>query len=331
MEPSLPALPFQALATGALPPLGAYGGLPSQVDLRGTEPRLARRLLSHKRWYYTLLTGPDLLCAAAIIDLGYICKGFAFLCTPAGVQVQRSTLGAPRLSAHVGGALQRGAEAWFRGPGLQLRFSCPGTDDDYQLHVRGAEVEVNASLRGAGAPQPLSALCRPPGGGLNFTAKRALMPVTGRCQLRDRSLTLDGALGGFDYTQGFPPRHTTWRWAFLQGQTRAGLPVALNLVEGFNGAAECVLWVDGRPWPLDEGVIGHEADLSRPWTVRSRCGAVDLRFAPWGLHQERDNLLLVRARFAQVAGAFSGTVRAGGQEHALDRCLGVVEDQDMLW
>jgi hypothetical protein len=49
------------------------------------------------------------------------------------------------------------------------------------------------------------------------------------------------------------------------------------------------------------------------------------------VHEQRTNLLLVRSRFLQPAGAFHGTVRIGDRDVELDGVPGVVEDQDVLW
>ncbi|MBK8256562.1 MAG: hypothetical protein IPK82_28315 [Polyangiaceae bacterium] len=40
---------------------------------------------------------------------------------------------------------------------------------------------------------------------------------------------------------------------------------------------------------------------------------------------------LVKTRFVQPVGAFSGVVTAGGKVHRVNRILGVVENQDATW
>jgi hypothetical protein len=49
------------------------------------------------------------------------------------------------------------------------------------------------------------------------------------------------------------------------------------------------------------------------------------------MHSHRTNLGLVKSRFVQPAGAFSGSVRVAGRELELKDVLGVTEDQDSLW
>ncbi len=111
-----------------------------------------------------------------------------------------------------------------------------------------------------------------------------------------------------------------------------GAPIGLNLVEGFVGAPECALFVGDQTLPLGEGRFEYDArrPLS-PWRVRTECGAVELAFAPGAMHAERRDLGLVRARFVQPVGAFTGTIAAGGRTYELRDVLGVVEDQDVRW
>ncbi|MEZ4307055.1 MAG: DUF2804 family protein [Polyangiaceae bacterium] len=62
-----------------------------------------------------------------------------------------------------------------------------------------------------------------------------------------------------------------------------------------------------------------EARFLRPrpppqdWHIRTTCGSVDLRFEPGDIHAEHQNLGLVKTTFVQPAGAYTGTITAGGK------------------
>jgi hypothetical protein len=145
--------------------------------------------------------------------------------------------------------------------------------------------------------------------------------------------SLDGGLGGVDFTLGFLARRTAWRWAFALGRTRSAERVALNLVQGFVGPAECAVWVNGELYGVSGGVIDYdEKSPLAPWHVRTAEGELDLRFEPGALHAEDHDFKVVASRFIQPAGSFSGTVCFPGREPLeLDRVLGVVEDQSVVW
>ena len=150
--------------------------------------------------------------------------------------------------------------------------------------------------------------------------------------MRGQRRPLLGAVGAYDYTHGLLARRTMWRWAFALGRAKTGERVAFNLVQGFVGEPECAAWVDGELFPLTEGRFAF--DRERPlaeWRVSTADGAVDLKFAPAGMHSEDKNLGLIASKFVQPGGVYSGTRRVGGKTLVLERVLGVTEDQDVLW
>ena len=206
--------------------------------------------------------------------------------------------------------------------------------DDPALVVRATmrDLTLRLELDERAAPPPMTAIAPVEGGIVNLTEKRALMPVRGSLLARGRRFSLDGAQGGLDFTHGLLARETAWNWAFMMGRTKAGERIGLNLVQGFVGEPECVLFVGDELVPLAEGRFEYEREAThRPWRVRTADGAVDLTFTPGATHREEQNLGLVSSRFLQPVGAFSGVIRAGGETHEIEHALGVVEDQRVRW
>ena len=204
----------------------------------------------------------------------------------------------------------------------------------YSVRVKMRGIELHAELDTTGAPPAITAIARVGDDDrlVNTTQKRALLAVRGELNVGGWRRSLTGALAGFDYTHGLLARRTMWRWAFGLGRAKSGERVAFNLVQGFVGEPECAAWVEGEIYPLREGRFAF--DRGRPlseWRVSTADGAVDLRFKPGGMHAEHKNLGLVASRFVQPTGLYSGTLRVGGRELALDGVLGVTEDQDVLW
>jgi hypothetical protein len=116
-----------------------------------------------------------------------------------------------------------------------------------------------------------------------------------------------------DDTAAYYPRHTRWRWSAGVGADTQGRGVAWNLVEGVNDpptGSERTVWVDGQP---------REVDMQ----------AFDgLRFHAEATRERHDNLLLVRSRYRQPFGTFSGRL-PGGIE--LAEGYGVTEEHDAWW
>lgn len=336
--PPLPPTPAAVLDEAGRPRCGRYAGPISRVDLsrRAGRSRLLDGL-RHKRWFYVLLTTERHMVAAAIVDLGYAANGFVYAASvDGGLLAQRASLTAPAL-VRVGEHPEAGCDARFLSPRLRIELRRPPGATAYRLQVESREISVDAVLETEGAPPPLVAICDlaalGPGGGVNVTEKRALLRSAGVLRVGKQTLPLDDALGGMDYTQGLLPRHTAWYWAFLLGRARDGAAVAVNLVSGWNGEAECGAWVDGALYPLAEAHIHGDRDNPLvPWRVQSRDGRLDLSLQPLGLFEQRQNLLVVRSRFLQPLGRYRGTLalprRAPLQ---IDSALGVAEDQDVLW
>jgi hypothetical protein len=116
-----------------------------------------------------------------------------------------------------------------------------------------------------------------------------------------------------DDTAAYYPRHTSWRWSAGVGSDAYGRAIAWNLVEGVNDpptGSERTVWVDGQP--REVGADAFEG----------------LRFHPEAVRERRDNLLLVRSRYRQPFGTFSG-VLPGGIE--LTQGYGVTEEHDAWW
>jgi hypothetical protein len=326
----LPPTPSDLFDEAGRPRLGRYQGSLHQVDLSGRQHRRLTDPLRHKRWLYFLIVAPEHLCAAAIVDAGYAGNAFAFVASRTGLLARASALAPPRVGVRVGDLPEEGCDAWFRSVGLSISVSRPPGASAYRLRADSRDLGLDIVLDSERAPPAITAVSQP-GGGISVTEKRVLLSAAGTARVGRETVPIDDALGGLDYTQGLLPRHTVWRWAFLLGQARGGTRVGLNLVQGFTGAPECALWLGDELHPLDEGRFTLAGALS-PWRIATACGAVDLTFTPCGLHEEHRNLLLVRSRFLQPMGSYSGRVRLPGRpELVLDGVLGVAEDQDVLW
>jgi Protein of unknown function (DUF2804) len=327
--------PARGSFRGGLPPSVDLGALavPSLPILGGSLFRVAHE----KRWVYAAISAGDVFLGAAIIKLGYASSAFVFAFDRAsGRMLADVSLLGPSFFAKVNGSPREGASARFSSPLPRASLSwrrAPG-EGAFSLAVRAGEVSLDARFAVEGAPPPIGVIADLGAAGLvNTTEKGALLAVTGAATIGGRRISLDGGLGGYDYTHGYLARHTAWQWAFLLGRAESGERVGLNLVQGFVGEPECALWIDGALYPLAEGRFTFDAKRpGEPWQVRTADESVDLRFEPGGIHQEHKDLGVVTSRFIQPVGCFSGSIRVPGRAPlVLARALGVVEDQDVLW
>jgi hypothetical protein len=123
-----------------------------------------------------------------------------------------------------------------------------------------------------------------------------------------------------DDTAAYYERHTRWRWSAGVGRAADGRTLAWNLVAGVNDpdeASERTLWIDGDPREL--APCRFAEDLSR---------VDELEFAAEAVRASDENLLLVRSRYRQPFGTFSGRFPEGVE---LAEGYGVMEDHDVWW
>lgn len=184
-------------------------------------------------------------------------------------------------------------------------------------HLAVEEASVFVDLGLAEGPG-VEAVC-PAGRAFAWTRKQAGVPVSGTVRLGGQVLTV-AARAVIDDTAGFYPRHTSWCWSAGVGSSDAGRAVAWNLVAGVNDpptSSERTVWVDGTP--REVGPCRFDEEL----------GAVDgLRFSAEAMRSRSDNLLLVRSRYRQPFGTFSGQLPGG---IALADGYGVMEEHDVWW
>lgn len=317
-----------------LPLLGSFAGPLPPVDYALLRKSRSFRIAHEKAWYYAAIASPEVFIGVAILRFGYVASTFAFLFerSPSGgpsghFLVDRSMLAPPFAARYAG---DDGIALRWLGQVARFERSPGAASFDLEVDIPGFRVQ--ARMSGALQPTPISAVAALGDGLVHATEKRALLPVNGEATVAGKRFSLDGAFGGFDRSHGYLPRRTVWRWAFAMGRTETGEAIAFNLVDGFVGEAECVVWLDGKVFPVGEARFTYDPDRAlRPWRVTTTCGALDLVFDPGDIHAEHQDLGLVKTRFLQPVGAYSGKITVAGRTVTIAGVLGVAEDQDATW
>lgn len=336
----LPAAPQEPIDETGAPRIGAYAGSMDRVvldaligdGLRGHW----RRKTQLKRWQYVMLTSREVVLAFAMVDLSYASNAFCFAVDRGQRRLvfDRSFLDPLGRAARVGERPGVGASSDFSAGPARFHFERVGGK-----YLGTARIDPSFSLdftldTQAAAP-PVSLVVPVQGGILNCTQKWSGLPVQGSLVIGDRRYDLDGGYGGLDFTTGLLARETVWRWAFGAGVTTDGQPVGFNLGEGVNSAipGENAIWLGQTPAYLPDVVFTFDRGQPlAPWRIKSDDGSVDLTFTGHGMHREARNLIVAKSRFAQVAGEFSGRLRAAdGRSVAVVGLPGVVEDQFVRW
>jgi hypothetical protein len=160
----------------------------------------------------------------------------------------------------------------------------------------------------------------PSADGYAWTRKQGGVIAGGTLTLRGDPPRSFAGRAVIDDTAGYYERHTRWRWSAGVGSAVDGRSLAWNLVDGVNDPphdSERTAWIDGVPEEV--GPVRFADDLS---TVG------DLSFHEEAVREHSENRLLVRSRYRQPFGTFSGSLPGGV---TLAEGYGVMEDHDVWW
>ncbi len=338
-NPSLPAAPLDAIAPSGEPRFGAYAGSLERVGLTRAAPASrVRGALARKRWTFLFAASEEAMIAAAVVEAGWFAAGFAWVLDRSlgALAVDLSAAGLPGLNARVDERPGVGARARFSGVGL--RIDVERLDDRYALSLVARNgITADVLLDARGAPDPFVLVTPVAGPGVRVTQKSGALAASGSVRIGGRTLRFEGGMGGVDATHGYLARETAWRWAFGTGRMAGGEPVAFNLAEGFAGVpagdpGENALFGARATVRLPPVAFSWDRDYPlAPWRVRSADGRVDLAFAPVAVHREVKNLGVLRSRFSQVAGTFTGRLPGPAGSVEVAGLPGVVEDHWARW
>jgi hypothetical protein len=185
-----------------------------------------------------------------------------------------------------------------------------------RVRDRGVAVDLAFDER-AGTPITVTS-------GPIWTRKR-IIAVSGSVVAGGRERTVS-ARGIVDDSAGRHPRETAWSWSAGVGTGAGGEALAWNLVDGVHDGehgSERAIWIDGVPYEPPPVTFGTGLG-----EVRSADGGLALRCAHEAVRRRDDNLILVRSRYEQPFGTFTGVLPGG---IVLAEGLGVMERHDARW
>ncbi len=336
--PALPAAPPAPTDAHGAPLFGAYEGTMRTLSWRGLRSPFRRgpvwRRLHEKRWHYASVQTDEVILALALFHSGYARSVFAYLFDRQrrAMLFDRTTTLPPSPRVRIGHDPATGPRATFGGRRHVLASIArdrPGGPVRLEMSWRGLEVQAELDTD---ASVPLTVVCPIEDGTAHVTQKSNVLPASGRARVGKRVVDLRG-WGGLDFSSGFLARRTQWRWAWGAGSSERHGPVGFNLSQGFLGAEENVVWVDGRPWRCGPAQFLYTRRGGQaPWRILAGDGALDLEFRPDGARAADVDYGLVRSRYVQPVGAFHGSVRLpDGRVIVLAGIPGVTEDHEATW
>jgi hypothetical protein len=296
-----------------------------------------------KEWSHFALVADELMLTVAVVDAKYLQLAWCQLVdrrTGHRFEERRQT---PFLSARVSVDLWND-RSFARARGFSLEL-----DDLLEEGHHRIRAEVQA---GAGHPalsadvraeHPLETN-RPLIVALPLSKRRimyshkSVLEASGSIRIGEESIRLDPSrtFAILDFHKAQYPHHTWWRWATFAARDGEGRLIGLNathnVVDDDARYNENGFWCDGTLHPL--GPFRFRVDptrLDEPWEISSLDDRARLQFRLQGRRHEDLNLGLVRSKFSQCYGTFSGVVHTDGGVHRIEDAFGLAEVHDSLW
>ncbi len=275
-----------------------------------------------KRWRYVGVYTSELMLCVGDARIGPLPQRWWAVAFPDGRLRERTTIG--RGGVRIDGSQVRVDARGVRIDGSQVRVDARGVRiDGSQVRVDARGVRIELELQEGPGVETASPIGERDA--YIWTSKQAGVPVRGTVAVDGVELSLDGEDAFIDDSAGYHARHTAWKWSAGLGRTADGRRVGWNLVTGIHdaaGASERSLWIDGEPREI--GPVTFSDDLSG---VAFGDGCA-LGFSEWSAREANTNALLVRSRYRQPFGTFTGSLPGGLQ---LAEGFGVMEDHDVWW
>lgn len=300
-------------------PFGLYSGPVMDMSTRAWS---SVRRSQRKVWMYAGAFNSQYYTGFAIADAGIAATAFAYFYDAENHRFaeEKVTLpfGFPR-------AFDPDLNSAWRLKGFAINRSgnkiiCTYSGRKLKLEMQLTEVRAGASTIAPAGFRPF-----------HHTYKNLLMPVQVKASLEGRNISFEGKIGSIDFSKGYPPRHTFWNWASLNGITEGGLALGINLVADFNNGIENALWVNDQIVPLSQALFSYKRPAEKSkWQITTTDGRLEMEFFPNGQRSEHINALLMQSRFVQPFGSFKGTINLDGAKLPFT-AYGVVEEHQALW
>jgi hypothetical protein len=327
---NLPAAPRILVGNDGQPCFGRYRGVTGAYGWDALAAPFQRsailRRLRHKRWHFVALATDELFCGLAVIDIGWGKSAFAYAFdrTRREIIASFSPIGLPGTSAEVGSHACAPCRFHLRGTHIDLE---PHGQGGYNLRLQSGSFRIEATYHGK-TPR-LLAVGPVTGGSVHATQKSTALPLKGFAEAGGKRYVLDGGYASFDYSNGLLGRSSDWRW--VSAHTRG---LGINLQDGYFGASENAVWLDGVIVPLAAARFEVEGSGAlAPWRVRTDDELVDLRFTPEGVRRDDKQLVVASSRLIQQVGTFEGWIKPapGAAPRKVERLTGLTEDYHARW
>ncbi len=291
------------------------------------------KIFKIKRWQYIGLTAPEFVFGSAIVSTGYLGNVFLYFYRRKSKELFELSFIKPFAGGIIfEGSAEEGIISFESGNNLLKYEIKPGS---ILLTLRHKD-RFAADLRFKRIPEPLSVVVRESLNGFNYTNKEAGMETEGEILLNGEKFPVrpEDSFGVLDYTVGQLARETFWNWASGGGILENGKRFGFNLSAGVNetGITENVFWIEGKMHKLETIKFDYsDLNIMNEWRITSNDNNLNLIFSPEGLRKADINAILIKSKFFQPFGRFTGFIRKEKENIGLREVYGFTEEHFAKW
>lgn len=286
-----------------------------------------------KRWEYWCVQAPDWALAVTVSHIDYLAlHQVYFVDFTTGEEIDTSTI-APLARGPVLPDRSGGGPARARTKHLSIDL-IPNTAG-LRLVAHTDRVDADVQITRPAGHESMAVVIPWSDKRFQYTEKDNTLPATGRVVVdgRSRELPAGQTWAVLDHGRGKWPYDNTWNWGSGSGTVDGhviGLQFGGKWTDG-TGMTENALCIDGTVFKIGQELEWRydTSDWLQPWTVRG--DDVDVTLTPGFERSTRTNAAVIFTEVHQCFGTWTGTVRAGGEEYAVDGVRGFAEEAQMRW
>jgi hypothetical protein len=282
--------------------------------------------LFFRQFVFAGITTKTHIAGAAIADLGYASKGFAYVHSlEKDTLNEKGSLTFPFFKNIINPETEN-SEAFFKTKDLEISFSSEG------ILVNSEKLKFQVEFTDEAPPSPLRLCSKTSYNRWFFTKKQTPLKCSGKIFENGNEIEVspETSRAITDRSLGFPGREIWWNWA----STACILDFkefGMNLSWGVNqtGETENFLWHDDRFIKINQ--VSFEKEDNEIWSVKSNDGIIDLKFHPEKTKTEKTNFLFTASNFIQHTGVFKGKIKLSENTFKNVEFFGWLEDHYVKW
>jgi hypothetical protein len=282
--------------------------------------------LFFRQFIFAGITTKNHIAGAAVADLGYASKGFAYIHSlKSDTLTEKGSLIFPFFKKIIN-PKSEDINTHFKGKDLEINFF------SNHLSVESNDLKIDIELLNDSPPLPLRICSKTSYNRWFFTKKQTPLKCQGNLYVKNSKTEIspEDSRVITDRSLGYPGREIWWNWAST-ACIHDSKELGINLSWGINqtGETENFIWYDDNFIKINQ--VNFKKEDNEIWSVKSNDEIIDLKFFPKKTKTEKTNFLFTASNFIQHTGIFEGKIKLDTKNYHDVKFLGWLEDHYVKW